>query len=75
MKKLLFVAAIAMCVMSCGKKAENTENTEACQQEAAQVEEVAAPVEEQPAEEENAVVNAVEQTVEATEAVQEAVAQ
>ena len=41
MKKLLFVAAIAMCVMSCGKKAENTE----CQQEAAPVEQEAAPAE------------------------------
>ncbi len=44
MKKVLFVAAIAMCVMGCTKKAE-TANTEA-QEETATVEvvEEAAPV-------------------------------
>ena len=73
MKKMLFIAAVAMCVMSCGKKCENKECTE---QEAAQVEEVVvAPAEEEVVAEENAVVNAVEEVTEAVEAVQEAVAQ
>ncbi len=71
MKKLLFVAAIAMCVMSCGKKAENTE----CQQEAPAQEQVAAPAEEEAVVEESAAENAVEEVSEAVEAVQEAVAQ
>ena len=71
MKKMLFIAAVAMCVMSCGKKCENKECTE--QQEAVQVEEVAAPAEEEVVAEENAVVNATEEVVEAVEAVQEAV--
>ena len=47
MKKVLFVAAIAMCVMGCTKKAENTA-AEAQQEEAAAVE----VVEEAPAQEE-----------------------
>ena len=72
MKKMLFIAAVAMCVMSCGKKCENKECNE--QQEAAQVEEVvAAPAEEEVAADENAEVNAVEEVTEAVEAVQEVV--
>ncbi len=66
MKKMLFIAAVAMCVMSCGKNAENKENNE---KEAAQVEVVEEAQEAAP---EDTVQEAVEAVGNAAEAVQAA---
>ena len=61
MKKVLFVAAIALCAMGCCKKAENAE-AEAQEEAAIEVVEEEATVEEVPAD--TAVVEAAEEVAE-----------
>ena len=56
MKKIMLIAAIAICAISCGKKCDK----KCCQEAEQPAVEVAAPAEEQPAEEQTLLERAVE---------------